>query len=402
MKASAIFDVTVIGLGLAGGASAYALAKRGLRVAIVESADQIAPKASGNLFGLLTPYLTTRPSILETLYSAGYRFTHKLLNTLNHAAQFSPCGALQLPTTKRLQELLHSHYPVLGATPVTRVSNQEARAIAGTAIDSSAPGAIHIPDAGFLSPRGFIEGLLSHHPQHVSIFLNSECATISQEGNAWRVSMTGGATLLSSSIVLCCAYQTKEFDLSSWLPLEAVRGQTVCLAPTESSARLKTVISFGGYITPALDQQHLLGAHYSHEDLELEPRDTDTESMLGLCAKWLPALALANSNSSQARVCFRTSTVDRLPYIGALPDYNAFKSSASQFRSGTNLANKISLESFPGVFINIGHGSRGLLSCPIAGEIIARLIVKEPLGELTDIARITDPARLPLRLIQHG
>jgi tRNA 5-methylaminomethyl-2-thiouridine biosynthesis bifunctional protein len=397
MKSRELFDVTVIGAGLAGGASAHALAKRGLRVALVDTAGQIAPKASGNIFGLLTPYLTTRTSALETLYSAGYRFTHKLLSAANHSARFSPCGALQLPTTKRLQDLLRSPQPLLGAPLASRVSTKEASAIAGTTV--SAPGAIHIPEAGFLSPRGFIAGLLAEYPHNISLFLNSECVEISQEVSAWRVTIVGDSVLRSNSLVLCSAYEAAGFALSSWLPLEAVRGQTLCLPPTEPSLNLKTVVSYGGYVTPALDQQHLIGAHYSHDDAELEPRDTDNESMLSLCAKWLPELALSNSNATQARVCFRTSTIDRIPYIGALPDYHSFERIASHFRSGTDLAARVSVATFPGVFINVGHGSRGLLSCPIAGEIIARLILRESLGELSDVAKITDPGRLPLRLL---
>jgi tRNA 5-methylaminomethyl-2-thiouridine biosynthesis bifunctional protein len=158
------------------------------------------------------------------------------------------------------------------------------------------------------------------------------------------------------------------------------------------------VVSYGGYITPDVAGAHFLGAHYSHGDDELTPRSSDTEEMLRLNAQWLPTLSLINGETTGTRVCFRTSTIDRLPYIGALPDYTDFKQLVAQYRSGTNLANKVTCAPIPGIFVNVGHGSRGLLSCPIGGEIIAREIVKEPLEDLACAAQVATPERLPLRL----
>jgi tRNA 5-methylaminomethyl-2-thiouridine biosynthesis bifunctional protein len=143
---------------------------------------------------------------------------------------------------------------------------------------------------------------------------------------------------------------------------------------------------------------HFVGAHYSHKDDELTPRTADTTEIMSNNSEWLPTLSLRNAETRNPRVCFRTSTIDRLPYIGALPDYTLFQQQATQYRSGTHVASKVACEPIPGIFVNVGHGSRGLLSCPIGGEIIARQIAHEPLADLADVAEVTSPQRLPMRL----
>lgn len=397
MRSHTTFDVAVIGAGLAGGASAFALTRRGLRVLLVDAAPHIAAKGSGNRFGLLTPYLSAKRSPLETLYSAGYTFTQQLLQHHPLCAQsFSTTGALQLPSTQRLSALISSTQPILGAPRSHRVSATEASTIAGVVIPSSA---LHVADAGFLSPRHFIEGLLAESSPQLTLALNATCQHISSDGDTWRIRCTNAETFLSASVVVCTAFEASTLELTSWLPLEAIRGQTICISATENSSQLRSVLSYGGYLTPAVDGYHFLGAHYSHDDHESMPRDSDTETMLRQCRELFPELALSHRGSAHARVCYRTSTVDRLPYIGAVPNYASFKLRAAQYRSGTNLAKRIALERIPGIFVNVGHGSRGLLSCPIGGEIIARLITGEPLSELDEVSAITDPSRVPWRLI---
>jgi glycine/D-amino acid oxidase-like deaminating enzyme len=63
-----------------------------------------------------------------------------------------------------------------------------------------------------------------------------------------------------------------------------------------------------------------------------------------------------------------------MPYIGKLPS-----------QSNTN------------IFINAGHGSRGLVTAPLGGEIVARIITNETLNDLEEAASITSAGRLTKR-----
>jgi tRNA 5-methylaminomethyl-2-thiouridine biosynthesis bifunctional protein len=159
------------------------------------------------------------------------------------------------------------------------------------------------------------------------------------------------------------------------------------------------VLCFGGYLTPAVGGEHLLGAHYRHDDENQEPSDSDTEEILTAATRAAPSLDFSTSHVRSARVCFRTSTVDRMPYIGRLPNFEEMKREADAYRSGTNIREKVKLRDYPGIYVNVGHGSRGLLSCPLGGEIIARLIHNEPLDSLQEAATLCEPARVPYRLL---
>jgi tRNA 5-methylaminomethyl-2-thiouridine biosynthesis bifunctional protein len=107
----------------------------------------------------------------------------------------------------------------------------------------------------------------------------------------------------------------------------------------------------------------------------------------------------SSTDTTDPRVCFRTSTIDRLPYIGALPDFHAMQQEASQYQSGTDLQKRVPIRFLEGVYMHLGHGSRGLLSCPLGAEIIARSICGEELKEFEKAASVVDPARLPYRLL---
>ncbi len=389
------FDVVIIGAGLAGACSAFALAQRGAKVALLDSQAEMASKGSGNALGLITPYLSLNSSPLESFYSAGYQFTQNFLTRFPDTAKtFQPTGALQLPSTRRLKNLIDSDSTILGAEYTARITSAEASELARTVINHKA---VFVRDGGFISPRDFALGAINHYPNEIKLIINSECVDIRRNQENWAVITRAGLELTAPNVILCAASDSAKFHQSAWVPLEPVRGQTAII---EETSALKCVVSYGGYITPAANQRHFIGAHYSHDDSEPNPRDADTDSVIDLCSKWLPEFKSLRRENISSRVCFRASTIDRLPYIGALPNFNLMRERASQYRSGTDLKSKIKLELIPGLFINAGHGSRGLISCPMAGEILARTIGGQELGELSAAALSSSPSRLPWRIIR--
>ena len=392
-------DVIVIGGGLAGASTAFALAQRGARVLLIEGAPGLCERASGNRFGLLTPYIATRTSPLEKLYSAGYSWTQNLLESpFSNNSGFIACGAIQLPSTKRFATLLEDAPPLIGASDIRRASASECSDLSGI---SCSQGGFVIPSAGFVSPLSFMKSLLLS----VREMVTTRCATVAtsmeQDGNPWCVTCSDSSKHYATSVVVCGAFESNTLTHCSWLPLEPIRGQTVCVRPTASSSSLRTVLCFGGYLTPAVGDEHLLGAHYRHDDENQEPSDSDTEEILTAATRAVPSLDFSTSHVRSARVCFRTSTVDRMPYIGHLPNLEEMKQEAATYRSGTNIREKVGIRNYRGLYVNVGHGSRGLLSCPLGGEIIARLINNESLDSLEEAATLCGPARVPYRLLTH-
>jgi tRNA 5-methylaminomethyl-2-thiouridine biosynthesis bifunctional protein len=390
-------DTIVIGAGLAGACTAYALARRGARVQIIEAAPGIAEKASGNRVGLLTPYISTRPSPVETLYSQGFCFsTQWLLHSDQLHDLFHRCGALQLPSTDRLGKALSEEAPITGPIKITATDATHSSEISGIQINSQA---YHIPEAGFVSPRELITRILATYPSIISVAPCRRAVSLTRDGESWKVLCQDGSHVSAPTIVICAAYEASQLSPCAWLPLEPIRGQTVLISPTTASLPLRCVLAFGGYLTPAIDGLHFLGAHYRHSDTNEEPSAHDTDDIIERCNSWLPTVKFSPTHTTYPRVCFRTSTIDRLPYIGALPDFYSMRHEASQYQPGTDLEKRIPIRMMEGVYVHLGHGSRGLLSCPLGGEIIARRVFGEELKEFDKAASAVDPARLPYRLI---
>ncbi len=388
------YDALVIGGGLAGASAAFALHRRGLKVLLCEGEAGLARKASGNSCGLVIPYVTDRPSVFERTYSRGFAFTRNLLmSELSSANLFSESGAIQLPSTRRLARLLAGEDSLFEGQGVRRVCAAEASALAGTKIEKDA---FYLPLAGYVDPRMLVSTLA--HPG-VDVMSRTTVSELRRQANSWIALAQSSGPIESAIVVICGAYESRALPCAAMLPLEPVRGQTLLVEQTEESARLKTLICFDGYVTPASKGQHLVGTHYRHNDPSSEPIVQDSEDILERCRNWAPALFSADAAPSSTRVCFRTSTVDRLPYVGMLPDFFGMSRAAASYQPGTDVGSKVPLAPLPGLYISVGHGSRGLVSCPMAGEIIARLATHEPLGDLAEVASILNPARLSSRIL---
>jgi tRNA 5-methylaminomethyl-2-thiouridine biosynthesis bifunctional protein len=369
------YDAVVIGGGIAGASTAYALARRSLKVFLCEAQPTLAAKGSGNARGLIMPYVATHNSPPGRLYARGFSFTrHLLTETLSPHNIYTECGAIQLPATKRLARILIEPTPLAGESPISRVSAQEGSEISGALLSS---GAFWIPQGGFCAPAHFTRTLVHEAGERITTECEREASDLSYDNGVWRVQFTSGEGISAPTVALCGAHEISRLPTSSWVPLEPIRGQTALTLPSATSGNLKSVISYDGYITPASDGAHFVGAHYRHDDLSEEANSGDTEEVLSRLYRALPSIR--SLTVASARVCFRASTHDRLPYIGHLPK-----------GPGENTPHV-------GLFINAGHGSRGLLTAPIGGEIIARLVTNTPLEDLSEAAQISSANRIPPR-----
>ncbi|MEN9846138.1 MAG: hypothetical protein RIS36_1285 [Pseudomonadota bacterium] len=367
MTLSPSFDAIIIGGGLAGAGTARALARRGLSVLICEAFPHLAAKASGNARGLLMPYVATHSSPPGRLYARGFRFTHSLLtNELSSLDLFQQCGALQLPATKRLARLITESTACVGDSPIEQLTAIEATERAGISITTPS---FFIPEAGFCKPAEITRALIDTAAKAITVWSSRRVISLAHQGTGWRITCKDGASAVGTHTVLCGAHEISLLSQTSWVPLEAIRGQTAQASASPQSRSLRTVISYDGYITPSYDGAHFVGAHYRHNDMNETPTAEDTTEILSRLYRTFPTISDLRVTSS--RVCFRASTHDRMPYIGKLPSHD-----------GTPL------------FINAGHGSRGLVTAPLGGEILARLILNEPLDDYEEASSISSAARL--------
>ena len=197
----------------------------------------------------------------------------------------------------------------------------------------------------------------------------------------------GGVVLDRAPVlVLANAFEAKGFQLTQALHFKKVRGQVTHL-PALLLPQQNRVLCRDGYLSPAVDGICCLGATYdfNNENRELEAagHQENLERLQSM------ALSLAQNVGLSGRVGFRCLTPDRMPVVGALPDFGAW--------DNTKPSKHSEVERHPGLYGILGLGSRGLVWSTLMGEILAAEIHSEPMPVEDDLVRAIDPARFLLR-----
>jgi tRNA 5-methylaminomethyl-2-thiouridine biosynthesis bifunctional protein len=275
------------------------------------------------------------------------------------------------------------------------ISATQASELAGVPIDYSA---LYFPNAGWIYPRALCE----HWVKHPSIRVMTQTAAIemNRTHENWQIT-THNSTLIAPVVIIANARDAAGFSLTQHLPIKAIRGQTTYLPQSQSSQHLKTVICSDGYISPAHNGMHCTGATFTLKDESTAVRSTDHHTNLKNLREFTPELAVGwetlNLDSVEGRVAFRCSLPDYLPVVGAAPIEEMMLSDFAPLRKNSRAGIPTAGSYWPGLYINLGHGSRGLAYTPICAELLAAQINHEILPTPQDMANALNPARFLIR-----
>ncbi|WP_339488076.1 bifunctional tRNA (5-methylaminomethyl-2-thiouridine)(34)-methyltransferase MnmD/FAD-dependent 5-carboxymethylaminomethyl-2-thiouridine(34) oxidoreductase MnmC [Pseudomonas sp. EL_65y_Pfl2_R95] len=388
----------VIGAGLAGCATAASLAARGWQVSLLERHKAIAQEASGNPQGVLYLKLSAHGTALSRLIVSGFGYTRRLLERLDKGQDWSDCGVLQLAFNsqehKRQTKLAAAFPPGL----LQQIDQTTATQLAGIELPA---GGLFYPDAGWVHPPALCE-LLSRHP-NISLLSQHNALQLVRVDNQWQA--WDGEQLLASAevAVLAGAAEIKHFAQSAELPLKRIRGQISSLKKTAASGALSTVVCAQGYIAPARLTEHTLGASFDFDSDDLSLNSADHIGNLQMLEEISPDLsarlnvAEQDPQSLAGRAAFRCTSPDYLPIVGPLADQQAFLDSYNALSKNAKHVPDTPCPWLEGLYINSGHGSRGLITAALSGELIAAWLNDEPLPVPRDVAEGCHPNRFALR-----
>ncbi len=388
----------VIGGGLAGACSAHALARRGWHVTLLERQAEVAQAASGNPQGILYCKLSPHHPPLSRFVQSSYQYSLRLLARAlpEGPGSWQQCGVLQLGGDAREQQrqqgLATQGYPT---SFLQALDASQASTTAGVAIEH--PG-LWFPGGGWVSPPTLCQTLLQH--PLIEVKTHSQALQLQRVDTQWTVLDPQGKTLASAAhVVLCTAQDTGSFSQSTHLPLKAIRGQITHLPTTRDSAALRTVLCADGYISPSREGTHHLGASFRFDRLDLEPSSEEDQHNLQLLEKLSPALhqTLQQAPISGARVGLRCTSPDYLPLIGPLTDASDFAHAYAILGKDASARPDSPAPWHDGLYVNIAHGSRGLISAPLSGELLAAWMGNEPLPLPRELAEAVHPSRFLLR-----
>jgi len=402
----------VIGAGLAGCSTAFSLARRGWRVTVVERQPHPAAAASG------IKQLALRCRFFRQCTEATEFFTHAFLYTARHFRQLQDhsdigwhesgvmqtASALNRSTALTFAELSSNYDNRL----VNAVSQSQASELAGVAL---AADQWHLPNAGWIRPEALCKAYLSH--PNITLLTEYEVQELSLDQNRqWQLHSADSAQsgLIADVVVIANSYSAQQFSQSNYLPLAQVRGQVTQCPVSRDSARLAQVVCGERSVFPASTEllaesvtaAHTIASSYSSINAsELVTSEEDCRN-LQLAALNFTEPGVITQTVSASQVAFRCNSSDRFPVIGQLANrpetvtrLAALDSKARhRFAADEVAPNAIY---YPGLYVNIAHGSNGLATCPLGAELLASLIGNETLPCPDAAVQALNPMRFVIR-----
>ena len=393
----------VIGAGLAGCATAASLAARGWRVSVIERHAEPALEGSGNPQGVLYLKLSAHGTALSRLVVSGFSYTRRLLANLQAGQDWQACGVLQLCYDEKERERQAELASAFPASLVHPLSRDAAQALAGVALPA---GGLFYPDAGWANPPALCRWLLQR--PGIELMQHREALELQRNGQTWQV--LAGNSLLAEApvVVLAGAADAARFSQTAWLPLKRIRGQISCLPTNAESGQLRTVLCAKGYVAPAREGTHTLGASFNFQQTDDTPSVAEHQANLEMLEQISPDLYgrlqadPERTDSLQGRVAFRCTSPDYLPLIGPLAEPRAFAVTYAALGKNARQAQHAVCPWLDGLYVNTAHGSRGMISAPLSGELLAAWLNDEPLPLPRDVAEACHPNRFLLRKLIRG
>nr|WP_232230332.1 bifunctional tRNA (5-methylaminomethyl-2-thiouridine)(34)-methyltransferase MnmD/FAD-dependent 5-carboxymethylaminomethyl-2-thiouridine(34) oxidoreductase MnmC [Halomonas sp. 1513] len=402
--------VAVIGAGLAGASVAHALARRGVRVTLL---DREAPGAgaSGNAQGALYIKLAVAPNAHSRVYLAGLLHSRRWLEALDpEGALWQASGVLQLANEPREAER-QARFLTQYGLPATVVEGVDGDSLAERgglpAALFAAERALDYPAAGWVRPQALCQRLAATRGVSVQ---HGEVESVTPQADGWRLALADGASLDADQVVIATAQLANRFAQTADLPLQPIRGQISQVALPPGAPAPSRVICAGGYVPPPCDGRLTFGATFAPHDQGDEMREADHAANLAELARTLPgyleALREAGVDLDPARMggraAVRAASPDKLPYAGPVPDAEAWRRDYAALAKDAKRIPATPGAHHAGLWISAAHGSRGLASAPLCAELIASRICDEPLPLPAALADQLHPGRRLIRELIRG
>lgn len=390
-------DVLVIGAGLAGAHVVQSLTARGVRCVVMEADRDIAMGASSGRGGIFHATVHRDDTVhARVLRAAALWASRSHANALAAGVDGNVDGHLRLerapdspPSSAESTDRHASAHEDWPAEWARKVQGEELAQLSGLAAMRSSGNTRGwwFAQGGWIDPQGLARHLLE---QAARVQFNTRVSRLERDGNAttvWIARDAQGHELGRwPCVVLANAFDAAQLCTWAAWPLSRVRGQSETLPPGSVWPALKASVSGDGYALPLRDGGIVFGATSQPEDLDAGSRASDTQSNVERLRRLIGA-GMVNDASPVSRVGWRVSTPDRLPLVGSVPsiDWRASKDTRAP-----------PTRHWPreqGLYVATAFGSRGLTMAPLAGELIAAAIFREPLPLEASLVAALDPAR---------
>ncbi len=347
----------VIGAGIAGASAARQLARRGIAVTVLER-ERPAAGGSGNPVGIVRPEPGGAANPVTEISAAGASWLQRWIARHGSKVRHDWCGVLRIARDARKRDKMAEQAQQVPADWLSEVDLQAAAALCGSL---PADSGFHLPQAGWVAPPTLVAALLD--APSITLRIGADVIALTQQANGWGVQLADGRLLDAPLVVLATAFDTGLATMQ--FAIGRARGQLSQL-PARDDHSLQMVVCRDGYISPAVDGWHTIGATVQHDDEEAAARRSDDEENFARLQRLLPGFANEAAQLQSGRVGWRATTQDRVPLVGKIAD---------------------------GLYASLAHGARGVTCAPLCAEFLAAMICDEPLPLGSEWVARLDPVR---------
>ncbi|MCQ9615904.1 tRNA (5-methylaminomethyl-2-thiouridine)(34)-methyltransferase MnmD [Paenalcaligenes niemegkensis] len=354
--------VTVVGAGIAGAATAAALARRGIDVKVLDPVLERGNGAShqGHRALAMTPIVTSDDAPRARLSRAG------LLLAKRYWQESAPgachrAGTITAATTREDDAAMKKAVLAMGF-PQSWVHYADAGQLSEL-LGSALPfGGLVYPQATLADPEMLISGLLSLPRIHT---YSVQVHDLMQQEGGWQLNLHEAGTakhaewLFAECVVLCNAISAPAMALKAVPHLHATRFMSMMSLPgqvsfydnTDFQLSPSVILAGDGYLLPALDGVRVGGSTYGHATDEVQVTQAGHQHIQDILGRWRSQLKAERFRAIGGWAGQRAATSDRLPV----------------FAQGAE-----------GLWLNSGYGSNGFSWAALCAEELAAQLCNEP------------------------
>ena len=397
----------VIGAGIAGCTIAYKLAQRGWQVSLIDAETTVAGAASGNARAVLYARTAQQRSHLADFHEAAFHYATRFYQGLGDSTLAEGLNGML-----KLDEQLSEEMLALNPEAYSRqnISADQASQLSGI---STHHNGIHYPESGWIDPLAICRALTEHPSIH--FYGETKVSALQHHQSSWTAEChnskdnTMANSMTADTLVIATGQISHQFEKTAWLPLRSMRGQTTTLPLSPASSTLKMAVCQRGYITPAHNDSHSMGATYAIKDDNPKVLAADHQTnidnllvMLSDNSPWRKTLENQSTDALEGRVGFRCVAPDYLPIVGPIPVAEVFKQQFACLKKDAKQTPKTMAALEEGLYVSTGFGSHGYTTAPLAAEILLAQIEGSPMPIGDKLRQSIAPARFLVRQLIRG
>ncbi|WP_027409878.1 glycine oxidase ThiO [Anoxybacteroides tepidamans] len=356
------YDVAIIGGGIIGGSIAFELAKRRMKVVVLEKDRAVsqASSAAAGMLGAQSEFSSENPLVPMALKSRSMfpKLAEELKELTGIDIGYIEKGMLKVATTDEERMALKQQYEFWTkiGQPVQWLSPDELRQHEPN-VNQSLLGVMYIPRDGQISAphlsQAFVQASMIHGAEWYEF---TEVIDIKREEDSYKL-LTNQGIIRAEAVVAAAGAWTGLFleKTGCPLPMFPVKGECLLVKTAKPLIQATIFAKNGCYIVPKKGNRLLIGATSTPNTFDKKVTVHGISSLLERAMQLVQGVGGAEWERTWAGI--RPQTGDGLPYIGEHPHYR-------------------------NMWIATGHYRNGILLSPITGILMADLIERRDHREI--------------------